>query len=105
MKILLAASELEPFTGSGDFSAALRKLSGELLARGHEVSVVIPWYRTARENGAAKAKRTGVKFSVPVGAGRYPCSIRELRAPNGVQVFFVERDEFFDRSGLYGSED
>ncbi len=26
-----------------------------------------------------------------------------MRAPNGVQVFFVERDEFFDRSGLYGT--
>ena len=34
MKILLAASELEPFTGAGEFGAAIRALSGELLARG-----------------------------------------------------------------------
>lgn len=105
MKILLAASELEPFTGPGEFSAAMRTLSGELAARGHEVSVVLPWYRTARENGAAKAKKTGARFSVPIGDGRYACMIRELRMNNGVQVFFVERDEFFDRSGLYGTED
>ena len=105
MKILLAASELEPFTGPGEFSAAMRALSGELLALGHEVSVVLPWYRAARENGAAKAKKTGAKFTVPVGGGRFPCVIREMHAPNGVQVFFIERDEFFDRSGLYGGDD
>jgi starch synthase len=105
MKILLAASELEPFTGQGEFSVAMRALSGELLALGHEVIVVIPWYRAARENGAAKAKKTGLKFPVPVGGSSYQCVIREMRAPNGVQVFFVERDEFFDRSGLYGTVD
>jgi starch synthase len=103
MKILLAASELQPFTAPGEFSDTMRALSGELLARGHEVSVVLPYYRAVRESGAAKAKRTGAKFSVPVGGGRFPCFIREMRAPNGVQVFFVERDEFFDRSGLYGT--
>lgn len=103
MKILLAASELEPFTGAGEFGAATRALSGGLLARGHEVSVVLPYYRAARENGAGKAKRTGVKFSVQVGGGRYPGVVREMRAPNGVQVFFIERDEYFDRSGLYGT--
>ncbi len=105
MKILLAASELEPFTGAGEFAVALRALSNGLLARGHEVSIVLPYYRAARENGAAKAKRTGVKFTVPVGSGRYPCAVRELRTATGVQIFFVERDEFFDRSGLYGGEE
>jgi starch synthase len=103
MKILLAASELAPFTGSDEFSVAMQALSGELLAHGHEVSIVLPFYRTVRENGAAKAKRTGAKFQVQVGSGRFPCVIREMRAPNGVQVFFVEREEFFDRSGLYGT--
>ena len=105
MKILLAASELAPFTGAGEFGLALRALAAGLLARGHEVSVVLPYYRAARENGAAKARRTGAKFTVPVGGARLPASIRELAGPDGGQVFFVERDEFFDRTGLYGSED
>jgi starch synthase len=103
MKILLAASELEPFTGAGEFAVALRALSTGLLARGHEVSVVLPYYRSVRESGGAKARRTGAKFTVPVGGARYSCAIRELRAAGDVQVFFVERDEFFDRSGLYGT--
>ncbi|MDD5200019.1 MAG: glycogen/starch synthase [Terrimicrobiaceae bacterium] len=105
MKILLAASELEPFAGAGAFAASVRQLAGGLLARGHEVSVVIPYYRAARESGAGKAKRLGAKFSVPVGGARYSCAIRELRGANDLQIFFVERDEFFDRSGLYGTAD
>lgn len=105
MKILLAASELEPFTGPGEFGAAMRSLARGLAERGHEVSVVLPFYHAVRENGAAKAKRTGAKFSVPVGTARFPASIREIRTADGVQVFFVEREEFFDRSGLYGTDD
>jgi starch synthase len=105
MKILLAASELEPFTGAGEFGAAIRALARGLVERQHEVSVVLPFYRAARENGAGKAKRIGVKLSVAVGNARYPATIREMKTPDGVQVFFVERDEFFDRSGLYGTDE
>jgi starch synthase len=104
MKILLAASELAPFTGSGEFSLAMSALAGELSRLGHDVSVVLPWYRTVRENGAAKARKSGPRFQVQVGGAWLPCVIRELRA-NGVQVFFVEREEYFDRSGLYGGDE
>lgn len=105
MKILLAASELAPFTGPGEFGAAMHALSSSLAARGHDVSIAVPFYRSARENGASRAKRTGAKFTVPVGGSRLPATVRELRTSEGVQVFFIERDEYFDRSGLYGSED
>lgn len=105
MKILLAASELEPFTGTGEFSVAMNALATSLLARGHDVTVVLPWYRIARENGAAKAKKTGARFQVQVGGGRLPCIVRELRTGGGLQVFFIERDEYFDRSGLYGGDE
>lgn len=104
MKILLAASEFEPFASTGAFGANVTALATELAAQGHDVSVALPFYRSVRENRGVKAKRTNVRFSVPVGAGRYSCEIREVRS-KGVQVFFVERDEFFDRSGLYGTED
>ncbi len=102
MKILLAASEMAPFAGSEAFGGAVAAMASELQSRGNEVSVVLPYYRSIRELGASKAKKTGVKFSVALGTGRSSCEIREGRAPGGVQVFFVERDEFFDRSGLYG---
>jgi Glycogen synthase len=105
MRILLAASEMEPFASTGPFGTAIDAIARELAARGHEVSVALPWYREARENAGSKAKRTGARFSVPLGGAKVPCAIRETRTKSGVQVFFIERDEFFDRTGLYGTGD
>lgn len=105
MRILVAASEMEPFATSGSFGESIASFSQALIAQGHEVSVVLPYYRQIREHGGAKPKRTGVTFSVPLGGGRVPCTICETRAPGGVQVFLVQREEFFDRSGLYGSDE
>lgn len=105
MKILFAASEMEPFAGSDAFGGTVAATAAALVAEGHEVSVVMPYFRSVRERGPGKAKKTGVKFSVPLGGGRCACEIREGRAPGGVQMFFVERDEFFDRSGLYGVDE
>jgi starch synthase len=102
MNILMAASELAPLVRAGGLGDAVAELSGELQLLGHEVSVVLPYYRTIREDKTIKARKTGVKFSVSVGSGRYPCEIFEHKTANGVQVFLVSRDEYFDRSGLYG---
>ena len=104
MNILMAASEMAPLARSGSLGDSVAALAGELRALGHEVSVVLPFYRSIRE-GRLKTRKTGVRFQVPVGGGRYPCEIFECKAPNGVQVFLVSRDEFFDRSGVYGVDD
>lgn len=102
MKILMAASEMSPFASSGKMGTEVARLAGSLGSLGHEVSVVLPLHRAVRET--AKIKKTGVKFTVPVGGARHGAEIFETTSPEGVQVFLVARDEFFDRSGLYGSE-
>jgi starch synthase len=104
MNILIAAAEMTPFVRNGNVGDAVAELAGEFRRMGHEVSVVLPCYRTIREGKAGKLKKTGVKFSVPVGAGRYPCEIFESKAAAGVQVFLVSREEYFDRSGIYGTD-
>lgn len=104
MNILMAASELAPLVRSGGLADAVAELSGELQKHGHEVSVVLPYYRSIREDKSLKVRKTGVRFTVPVGAGRYPCDVYECKTASGVQVFLIARDEYFDRSGLYGIE-
>ena len=104
MKILMAASEMEPLARTGGLGDVLRSLPAELAKRGHEVSVVLPYYRSIRENRSLKVKSTGVETTVQVGGKRLDAEILTCVAPNGVQVFLVRRDEYFDRSGIYGSE-
>jgi len=105
MKILMAASEMAPYARTGDFADEMLSLANHICAAGNEVSVVLPFYRGIREEKSHKAKRTKIKFSVPVGPAKLPADIFEARTTGGVRVLFVSREEFFDRSGLYGSED
>lgn len=104
MNVLIAASELAPYASTGEFGESVLSLATELRTQGNEVSVVVPFYRSAREVGKSVPKRTGAKFMIPVGGSTLSCEIREAKTRDGVQVFFVERDEFFDRSGIYGAD-
>lgn len=100
----MAASEMAPFARCGALADTLHALPSALQARGHKVSVVLPFYRSARECREIQPKPTDVRFNVNVGNATYECRIYEARLKNGLQVIFIGKDEFFDRSGLYGSE-
>ena len=102
MKILMAASEMSPFARTGDLADEVLALATNLRKAGNEVTVVLPFYRCVRESKLVKAKRTKIKFPVAVGPARLPCELYEATAAGGVEVLFVARDEFFDRTGLYG---
>ena len=92
MKILMAASEMAPFARTGEFADEMLALAANLREAGHEVSVALPYYRCVREDKSVKAKRTKMKFSIPVGPAKLPAEIYETMAPVGVRVFLVARD-------------
>ena len=104
MKILMASTEMAPLARTGGLGDVIEALSGELQKRGHEVSVVLPFYRSIREAKTLAPKSTGVDVKVSVGSKRLDAEIFECTTPGGVQVFLVRRDEYFDRSGIYGSD-
>jgi starch synthase len=104
MRIVFAASEMSPLAQTGGLGDALEGLPAQLAARGHDVSVFLPCYRGLRENPALSVRSTGVEITVPIRDRRVPAEILECTAPNGVQIFLVRRDEYFDRSALYGAE-
>ena len=102
MKILVASSEMTPLARTGGLADAVSELTAELVRLGHDVSVAIPYYRTIREGKLAKTKKARIRFNVQVGNAGIPSEIFETKTPDGVQVFLVARDEYFDRSGFYG---
>lgn len=104
MKIVMAGSEMNPFARTGGLGDVLDALPAALANRGHEVSVVLPCYRGLRDDPRLGMKSTGVQITVQVGAKRLDAEILAGEAPNGVQIFLVRRDEYFDRSGLYGAD-
>ena len=104
MKILFTGSEMAPLARTGGLGDVLEALPAALAAQGHEVSVVLPCYRGLPERQDLNVQSTGVEISVSVGYKRLQAEILECTAPNGVQVFLVRQDEYFDRTGLYGVE-
>jgi starch synthase len=97
MRILFVASEGLPFSKTGGLADVVEALPKALVAQGHEVAVVLPRYR------GTPAKKIVVKsLTVPMGTSlRFP-AIADGGRPNGVQYFFIDDPEYFDREQLYG---
>jgi starch synthase len=97
VRILFVASEGLPFSKTGGLADVVEALPKALVQQGHEVAVVLPRYRGAKNDAA-------VLPSVTVALGgklRFP-SIGGGALLNGVKYFFVEDAEYFDRDGIYG---
>jgi starch synthase len=98
----MISAEGPPLQRTGALIDVMDALPGALRARGHEVSVALPYYREIRENRAFKERDTGVTVDVQVGDKTYVAKYLEGRSVSGVQLFLVRCDEFFDRPGIYG---
>ena len=97
MRILFIASEGLPFCKTGGLADVIEALPKALVAQGHDVAVVLPRYRNM------PIKNIVIKsMSVPMGTSlRFP-AIADGGRQGGVQYFFVDDREYFDRDQLYG---
>jgi starch synthase len=102
MRILMISAEAPPLHRAGALVDVLDALPHALRELGHEVSVVLPFYREIRENSLTETNDTGVTVDIRVGEKNYVAEYFEGRTPIGVQLFFVRCDEFFDRPEIYG---
>lgn len=101
MEIVHVASECEPFAKTGGLADVVGALPSALARAGHDVSVVLPGYRSALERARdAVPWATPIEIATPAGSYRLePLVVRR----GGVQVILLRCDELFDRSGLYGT--
>src|SRR5436305_707496 len=102
MRILMMSAEGPPMQRATVLVDTLEALPRELRTRGHEVGIVLPYYRELREDPNVQVTDTGVTVDVPVGLQSYVAEFLTARTTGGVQIFFVRNDELFDRPGIYG---
>lgn len=103
MKILMISSEGWPLARSGALADVLAALPRELKKRGHEVALAMPLYREVREQNIA-GRTLPVNIEVSLGAQSHTASVVEAKTPEGLQIFFIRCDEFFDRPAVYGEK-
>src|SRR5579885_2905420 len=98
MRILFVASEGLPFSKTGGLADVVEALPKALLSLGHHAAIFLPRYKKTPSMGAVLAT-----LSIPAaGALRRP-AIVEGPLWNGVQYFFLDDPEFFERDHLYGT--
>lgn len=104
MNILLASSEVVPFAKTGGLADVCGALPVELAKLGHQVTVMVPAYRSTRKCGQS-LEATNVKFDVPIGSkivrGRL---LRSTLPKSNIPVYLVEQDDYYDRPELYRSK-
>jgi starch synthase len=100
MKILLASSEVHPFSKTGGLADMVAALGKALAHAGHEVHIVTPLYRGIREK-FQKMRRADWQFNLPLGSKWEHGDLWSLEAARGLTVYFVEHPGFFDRAGIY----
>src|SRR5215207_9836738 len=94
LRILMIASEAQPFSKTGglaDVATALPKALGKL---GHDVTVITPRYRGITDGPIAGT------VSIEMAAHRF--TARLMEAPvDGVRVLLLDCPELYDRAGIY----
>ncbi len=103
MKIVHAASELYPYVKTGGLADAVGSLSSVLADNGHDVSVFVPGYRTALEHRDLSRAHQRLGLRVEMGDRIYPGDVRVLPVKRGLTVYFIGREEFYDRRQPYGN--
>jgi starch synthase len=104
MKILMATSEFAPLASTGALGETVRTLAIELKRLGHEVSVAMPLYRSIRE-GRYQLEPSNDPLQVPLGEKKVTAEFLATKTSDGIPVFLVRRDEYFDRSGIYSGNE
>jgi starch synthase len=102
MQILFCASEVAPFAKSGGLADVTGSLPKSLHKLGCDVRIFMPLYRSVREKAAA-LDPLAQSIIIPIGTHDYHIHLWKGRTESGIPIYFLEKDELYDRSYLYGS--
>jgi len=103
MQIVFAASEAAPFAKTGGLADVVDALPREVARQGHQVSVFLPLYSSVRSHIDKEIKYAVRSITIPFPHGNRFAGIVNGGSREGVQYYFVDCPEFFDRQGLYGN--
>src|SRR6478752_1918955 len=101
MRILLASSEVFPYSKTGGLADMAGSLAKYLVAAGHEVLVVTPLYQSVRQK-APDLTPSKIRLALPLGREVIKAGIYTLEPAPGLSIYFIDQPEFYDRPALYG---
>jgi starch synthase len=100
MRILLASSEVEPYSKSGGLADMVAALAKFLVRAGHQVGLVTPLYRGIRER-FPNVRPFEWELDLPMGGQRVRAKVCVRELADGLTIYFIDHPPFFDRAELY----
>jgi len=100
MRILLASSEVYPYSKTGGLGDAVGALGKALAAAGHRVGIITPLYRGIREQ-LIGLRRVDWEFDIPLGSKRIGADLLALDVSDRLTIYFIDKPIYFDRTGIY----
>jgi starch synthase len=103
MHIVFAASECAPFVKTGGLADVIGSLPREIAGHGHKVTVYVPYYRQVQSHFTEK-KIVIPSITIPFEYYNRFVSVIDGGKRDGVQFYFIDCPEFFDREAPYGTQ-
>ena len=103
MNVLFAVAEVAPLVKTGGLADVAGALPAALRAAGHDVRVVMPYFRELREQGLPVVGPIGASF-LPVGERNEELRIWQL-ADQATPVYLLDIPAAFERQVIYGEPD
>ena len=100
MRILLASSEVHPYSKTGGLADMVGALSKTLAKLGHSVALVTPLYSGIKEK-FSEVQSLGYSLNLPLGPGIATGSVYSTQPAERLTIYFIEQPEFYNRAGLY----
>ncbi len=102
LKILFATPEAVPFAKTGGLADVAGALPKSLRALGCDIKLVMPYYRMVKDSGFPH-QYLGEEIEVSLGDEKLKADIYQGHLNQDISVYFIGREEFFDREYLYST--
>jgi starch synthase len=102
MHIVFAASECTPWAKTGGLADVVSALPKTLAKMGHRISIFLPYYRQVAKV-APDAAVVLPSVTIPFPSYNRFVSILDGGLEDGVQTYFVDSPELFDREAFYAT--
>jgi starch synthase len=104
MRILFVASEVVPFVKTGGLADVVGALPKTLAARGHDVRIVLPKYRSI-DSQKFNLLPLMPEMKVRYGNDTFSGEVMRTSYPGtDIPVYFIDLPHLFDRDGVYNSQ-
>ena len=101
MNILFVSPEVFPFAKTGGLADVIGALPEAIAKKGHTSSTILPYYQLVKKNGFKPSvfkKNISLRLD-----NREELFNLLLLKHNGVDVYFIEKNEYYNREFLYGT--